>query len=203
MRRPRARPYLGGAGRSDPEVTLIRAPSLPAPPGRAPRDPPAPRRLSALLLVASCVLLGGCETRLVNEVNLFSGLPPGVIFRVNATPDTISSGEEMNVVLRLENTNDQDVSLIFQTTCTLFFLVETPAGEQVYPLPADQCADDSAPGPTWHMIPHEEIERRFTWTGVRATVDGEQPAAPGDYRVFGAMGPDGEVRTSAREVTVR
>ena len=65
------------------------------------RGPGKILRLFSVLLVVATAL--GCGES-VAELDLY--LPFGVFFSVNATPTEIAPGEEMSIVLRLENTND-------------------------------------------------------------------------------------------------
>lgn len=154
------------------------------------------------LLVASA-LLAACGPESTFQIENSDGLPWGVIFRASAAPTEVASGEEVSIVLSLENTNDYEISLRFPTTCTLLFVVEDLDGGRVFPEEGNECPDATAPGPALHIVPNQTIERRFTWTGVRESDGATEPAPPDDYRIFGAMFEDTHVRTPPRQVTIR
>lgn len=164
------------------------------------------RRLAFLLPAALATLLAtACWSEGIYEVNLENGLPPGVVFRVIATPTEIAPGEEMSIVVRVENENDHGVTLIFDSDCTAFFIVEDPDGGRVFPREGHECPVGGSPGPTspWEMFPNRQIDVHYTWTGVRDEAGGAVPADAGLYHLFGVLGQGLAVRTQPREITVR
>lgn len=172
-----------------------------APPTRTGRSA-GPGFLPALLCAT---VMAGCGGDGINEINLYNNLPPGVTFRVIATPTEIAPGEEMSIALLVENGNDHTVTLNFSSDCTGLFIVEDPEGGRVYPREGQECPLGSSPGPAppWNMFPGQQIDLHFTWTGVRAEPGGAVPLETGPYHLFGVLGRELAVRTPAREVTIR
>lgn len=173
-----------------------------APPTRTGR--PAGRGVLPALLFAA--VMAGCGGDGINEINLYNNLPPGVTFRVIATPTEIAPGEEMSIVVRVENGNDHGVTLVFDSDCTAFFIVEDPDGGRVYPREGQECPPGGSPGPAspWDMFPNQQIDVHYTWTGVRDEPGGPVPAEPGVYYVVGVLGQELAIRTlQSREVTIR
>lgn len=173
------------------------------------RTPGHGRRLAFLLpllpAALAALLAAACWSEGINEVELHNGLPPGVRFRVIATPTEIAPGEEMDILVRVDNENDHGVTLIFESDCTAFFIVEDPDGGRVFPREGQECPAGGTPGPAspWDMFPNQQIDLHYTWTGVRAEPGGDVPADAGSYRLFGVLGEGLAVRTQPMEITIR
>lgn len=148
-------------------------------------------RRSTLLLV---VALLGCESATEVQISTESAtVPAGLRLEVAVEPEEMLPGDTARIEVRLTNDRPGPLTIRFGSTCQLAFQVENAAGEPVYPrgwacgLGFTQI--DLASG--------ETREAQFSWTGDRSRYpqEGREPFPAGEYRVFGVLGAQAELRS--------
>lgn len=91
------------------------------------------------------------------------------------------------------------MTLHFGSTCQLVFEVENAAGERVYPHGGCGCGLMLT---EMHLAPGESRTASLLWTGDRSRYphEGREPSPAGEYRVFGILGAQGELRSEPEEL---